>query len=64
MKISDEVLEDAVNLAKRYINDRFMPDKAIDLIDETSAHLRVDKGKTSPEVRASCKKSSNWSIPR
>ncbi|MGC1177397.1 MAG: ATP-dependent Clp protease ATP-binding subunit, partial [Candidatus Saccharimonadales bacterium] len=51
VKMSDEVLEDAVTLAKRYINDRFMPDKAIDLIDETSAHLRVDKGKTSPEVR-------------
>lgn len=49
--ISDEVLEDTVQLAKRYINDRFMPDKAIDLLDETSAHLRVDKGKTSPEVR-------------
>ncbi|HSW85694.1 MAG TPA: ATP-dependent Clp protease ATP-binding subunit [Candidatus Saccharimonadales bacterium] len=49
--LSDEVLDDAVNLAKRYINDRFMPDKAIDLIDETAAHLRVDKGKTSPEVR-------------
>jgi ATP-dependent Clp protease ATP-binding subunit ClpC len=48
---SDEVLEDSVQLAKRYINDRFMPDKAIDLIDETAAHLRVDKGKTSPEVR-------------
>ena len=51
VKISDEVLEDAVALSKRYINDRYMPDKAIDLIDETSAHLRVDKGKTSPEVR-------------
>ena len=51
VKLSDEVLEDAVNLAKRYINDRYMPDKAIDLIDETAAHLRVDKGKTSPEVR-------------
>jgi ATP-dependent Clp protease ATP-binding subunit ClpC len=50
--LSDEVLDDAVTLAKRYINDRFMPDKAIDLIDETAAHLRVDKGKTSPEVRA------------
>lgn len=49
--LSDEVLEDAVTLAKRYINDRYMPDKAIDLIDETSAHLRIDKGKTSPEVR-------------
>ncbi len=49
--ISDEVLEDTVNLSKRYIQDRFMPDKAIDLLDETSAHLRVLKGKTSPEVR-------------
>ena len=49
--ISDEVVEDIVQLAKRYINDRFMPDKAIDLLDETAAHLRVDKGKTSPEVR-------------
>lgn len=49
--ITDEVIEDTVNLAKRYINDRFMPDKAIDLLDETAAHLRVDKAKTSPEVR-------------
>lgn len=52
VRLSDEVLDDAVTLAKRYINDRYMPDKAIDLIDETAAHLRVDKGKTSPEVRA------------
>ena len=51
VKIGDEVLQDAVLLAGRYIQDRFMPDKAIDLIDESSAHLRVDKGKTSPEVR-------------
>lgn len=51
VEISDEVLEDTVTLAKRYINDRYMPDKAIDLLDETAAHLRVDKGKTSPEVR-------------
>lgn len=51
VEISDEVLEDINGLAKRYINDRFMPDKAIDLLDETAAHLRVDKGKTSPEVR-------------
>lgn len=50
--ISDEVLDDTVQLAKRYVNDRFMPDKAIDLLDETAAFLRVDKGKTSPEVRA------------
>jgi ATP-dependent Clp protease ATP-binding subunit ClpC len=49
--VSDEVLDDIVGLAKRYINDRFMPDKAIDLLDETAAHLRLDKGKTPPEVR-------------
>lgn len=49
--ISDEVLDDIVHLAKRYINDRFMPDKAIDLLDETAAHLRLDKGRTPPEVR-------------
>ncbi len=50
--VSDEVLEDTVRLSSRYINDRFMPDKAIDLLDETAAHLRVDKGRTSPEVRS------------
>ena len=49
--ISDEVLDDTVRLSKRYINDHFMPDKAIDLLDETAAHLRVNKGKTPPEVR-------------
>src|SRR3989338_1412847 len=51
VSVSDEVLEDTVNLAARYVNDRFMPDKAIDLLDETAAYLRVDKGKTPPEVR-------------
>lgn len=51
VKVSDEVIEDTVTLAKRYINDRFMPDKAIDLLDETAAHIRIDKGRTSPEVR-------------
>jgi ATP-dependent Clp protease ATP-binding subunit ClpC len=51
VSISDDVLTETVNLAKRYVNDRFMPDKAIDLLDEASAHLRVDKGKTPPEMR-------------
>jgi ATP-dependent Clp protease ATP-binding subunit ClpC len=49
--ISDEVIDDTVTFAKRYIQDRFMPDKAIDLLDETAAALRVERGKTSPEVR-------------
>ncbi|RTK93743.1 ATP-dependent Clp protease ATP-binding subunit [Candidatus Saccharibacteria bacterium] len=51
VQVSDEVIGDIVNFADRYINDRFMPDKAIDLLDETAAHLRVDRGKTPPEVR-------------
>ncbi|HEU5004635.1 MAG TPA: ATP-dependent Clp protease ATP-binding subunit [Candidatus Saccharimonadales bacterium] len=51
VKVSDEVLEDTVQFAKRYINDRYMPDKAIDLLDETAAYLRVNKGKTPPQLR-------------
>lgn len=51
VRISDEVIEDAVHFAKRYINDRYMPDKAIDLIDEAAAYVRVGKGKTPPELR-------------
>lgn len=51
VKISDEVIDDTVRFASRYINDRFMPDKAIDLIDEAAAHVRVGKGKTPPELR-------------
>ncbi len=51
VKVDDEVLIDIVQFAKRYINDRYMPDKAIDLLDETAAHLRVNKGKTPPALR-------------
>ena len=51
VSISDEVLEDAVTLSKRYIQDRYMPDKAIDLIDEASADKRVNSTKSSPEYR-------------
>ena len=52
VKISDEVLQDVVHLSARYVNDRFMPDKAIDVLDETAAHIRVDKGITPPEARS------------
>ena len=51
VKVDDEVLADTVQFARRYINDRYMPDKAIDLLDETAAYLRVNKGKTPPELR-------------
>ncbi|MBB1109706.1 ATP-dependent Clp protease ATP-binding subunit [Limosilactobacillus sp. pH52_RY] len=41
-KITDEALEEAVKLSDRYISDRFLPDKAIDLIDESAAMVRID----------------------
>ncbi len=41
VKISDEAINAAVNLSVRYIADRFLPDKAIDLIDETSSRIRI-----------------------
>ncbi len=44
--IPDELLPDMAYLAKRYVNDRFMPDKAIDVLDETAAQVKVDRGKT------------------
>jgi ATP-dependent Clp protease ATP-binding subunit ClpC len=42
VKILDEALEAAANLSDRYIQDRFLPDKAIDLIDEAASKLRID----------------------
>lgn len=43
LKISDEALNSAANLAARYVTDRFLPDKAIDLIDEASSRVRMYK---------------------
>ena len=48
VKITDEAIEAAVNLSVRYINDRYLPDKAIDLIDEASSKARL-KTYTEPE---------------
>ena len=42
VKITDEAIETAVKLSIRYINDRFLPDKAIDLIDEASSQVRME----------------------
>ena len=49
--ISDEALETAVNLAHRYISDRFLPDKAVDLIDEAGARLRIKRMTAPPELK-------------
>ena len=48
VKITDEAIEAAVNLSVRYVNDRFLPDKAIDLIDEASSRARL-KTYTEPD---------------
>ena len=48
LKISDEALEAAVELSIRYIADRYLPDKAIDLIDEAASRLRI-RAHTSPD---------------
>lgn len=49
--ITDEALETAATMADRYINDRFLPDKAIDLIDEAGARLAIRKMTAPPELR-------------
>lgn len=49
--ITDEALEAAATMADRYINDRFLPDKAIDLIDEAGARLAIRKMTAPPELR-------------
>ena len=51
VRITDDALEAAVNLADRYINDRFMPDKAIDLIDEGSSKVRIQNLIAPPELK-------------
>ncbi len=47
VKISTSALENAVDLSSRYISDRYLPDKAIDLIDEASAAVKIKSGKGS-----------------
>jgi ATP-dependent Clp protease ATP-binding subunit ClpA len=51
VKISDEVIEAAVNLSERYISDRYLPDKAIDVIDEASSRANL-KNKGLVEIKA------------
>ncbi|NLK76183.1 MAG: ATP-dependent Clp protease ATP-binding subunit [Clostridiales bacterium] len=46
VKITDEGIEAAVKLSERYISDRFLPDKAIDLMDEAAAKVRLERVKT------------------
>lgn len=50
--ISDEALEAAAKLSSRYISDRFLPDKAIDLVDEASSRVRLSTSALPPEGKA------------
>ncbi len=49
--ITDQALVAAANLADRYISDRFLPDKAIDLIDEAGSRLRIKRMHTPPDLK-------------
>ncbi|MGI2335953.1 MAG: ATP-dependent Clp protease ATP-binding subunit [Dehalogenimonas sp.] len=51
IKITDEALEAAVKLSQRYLTERHLPDKAIDLIDEAASKLRLDSESAPPEIR-------------
>jgi len=50
VSITDEAIESAVNLSERYISGRFLPDKAIDLIDEASSRVRLDSYNSSEDI--------------
>ncbi|MBR0104843.1 MAG: ATP-dependent Clp protease ATP-binding subunit, partial [Firmicutes bacterium] len=52
VKITDKAIRAAVNLSARYITDRFLPDKAIDLIDEASSRTRLDAYTPPDEIKA------------
>jgi ATP-dependent Clp protease ATP-binding subunit ClpC len=52
IKITDEALEAAAKLSQRYISDRHLPDKAIDLIDEAASKSRIDTESAPPEVKS------------
>jgi len=51
IKISDEAIGAAVDLSVRYVKDRFLPDKAIDLIDESAARVKIERTGVSPDIK-------------
>ncbi|MCX6728549.1 MAG: ATP-dependent Clp protease ATP-binding subunit [Candidatus Saccharibacteria bacterium] len=59
VSMSDELIEDTVYMADRYVNERFMPDKAIDIIDEAAALVRVRSGQKPSKVRELTKQLKN-----
>jgi ATP-dependent Clp protease ATP-binding subunit ClpC len=51
LSISEDALRAAAELAARYVSDRFLPDKAIDLVDEAASHVRIRKAATPPSLQ-------------
>jgi ATP-dependent Clp protease ATP-binding subunit ClpB len=56
VRIKDSAIVAAATLSHRYISDRFLPDKAIDLVDEAAASLAIQKGSVPTEI-------DSWSEP-
>ena len=52
VKISDEAIKNAVKMSSRYIADRFLPDKAIDLIDEAASRVRLKSYTVPPNLKS------------
>ncbi len=55
LTISDEAVKVAVELASRYVPDRFLPDKAIDLVDETASRVRIKRSYSPPSLKEATK---------
>ncbi|MDR3144095.1 MAG: ATP-dependent Clp protease ATP-binding subunit, partial [Puniceicoccales bacterium] len=56
VRYTDEAIEEAVRLSERYIRDRFLPDKAIDVIDEAGAKTKISAAESSPKLERLLKK--------
>ena len=54
LEITDEALKAAAELAARYVPDRFLPDKAIDLVDEAASRVRMQRASAPPSSRRRC----------
>ncbi len=59
VSMSDQLIEDTVYMADRYVSERFMPDKAIDIIDEAAALVRVRSGQKPSKIRDLTKQLKN-----
>jgi len=64
VRISDAAIVAAVNLSARYITDRFLPDKAVDLIDEAASALRLELDSLPPELEGERRKILNLEIEK